>query len=275
MPTRVNTKKESTAQFKREFSYQRPNSSVHINSLSLSCDGDTFISADELTVNLWNIDHPLQIFNVVDKTPLNMESLDEVITSAVYHPKRAHLFMYTTSKGIIGICDFREQSHFSRPSLQLSSVNPKHKTNFFTEIINVISSGKFSQDGNYLVIRDYLSVKFWDLRYSDQPLQKMKLGDFIETNLCDLFESKGIYDKFEVAVSPRSNYIMTGSYGDKFHIIDKDMTSNLTLTANFEQRVPHGGPIDFTKKIRHLACHPTENIVALANHNCLFTFRGS
>lgn len=29
---------------------------------------------------------------------------------------------------------------------------------------------------------------------------------------------------------------MTGSYGDKFHVIDRNQTSNITLTANFEQK---------------------------------------
>lgn len=32
--------------------------------------------------------------------------------------------------------------------------------------------------------------------------------------------------------------------------------------------------IDFSKKIQHISWHPKENMVALANHNCIFMFKG-
>ena len=73
---------------------------------------------------------------------------------------------------------------------------------------------------------------------------------------------------------------MTGSYGDRFHIIDRNQTSNVTLFANFEQKkgkscgqVRQYGDkkgmlgakgsqttdpksVDFSKKTQHLAWHP-------------------
>ena len=116
IPRIVNARKNAVSQYKREFSYGQ-NYHIHINSLSLSCDGDNFLSADDLRVNLWNIDRPLDIFNVVDIKPPKMDQLNEVITSALFHPKRADLFLYTTSKGFANLCDFREYSHFSKPSL--------------------------------------------------------------------------------------------------------------------------------------------------------------
>ena len=41
----------------------------HINSLSLSPDGENFISADDLRVNLWNIEDNRTVYNMLDMKP--------------------------------------------------------------------------------------------------------------------------------------------------------------------------------------------------------------
>jgi hypothetical protein len=40
-----------------------------------SSDGETFISADDLRINLWNLEISNQSFNIVDVKPTNMEDL--------------------------------------------------------------------------------------------------------------------------------------------------------------------------------------------------------
>lgn len=84
----------------------------HINSLSLSPDGENFISADDLRVNLWNIEDNRTVYNMLDMKPKSIEELDEVITHCEYHPANPSTFLYTTSKGVLHICDIREQSSF-------------------------------------------------------------------------------------------------------------------------------------------------------------------
>ena len=54
----------------------------HINAISISSDQETFISSDDLRVNLWHLDHTQQSFNVVDIKPPNMEDLTEVSLAA-------------------------------------------------------------------------------------------------------------------------------------------------------------------------------------------------
>lgn len=41
----------------------------------LLSDGETFISADDLRINLWNLEISNQSFNIVDVKPANMEDL--------------------------------------------------------------------------------------------------------------------------------------------------------------------------------------------------------
>ncbi|KAG0490557.1 hypothetical protein HPP92_007420 [Vanilla planifolia] len=82
----------------------------HINSISNNSDGETFISADDLRINLWNLEISSQSFNIVDLKPANMEDLTEVITSAEFHPSHCNTLAYSSSKGSIRLIDLRQSA---------------------------------------------------------------------------------------------------------------------------------------------------------------------
>ena len=42
---------------------------------------------------------------------------------------------------------------------------------FFSEIISSVSDVKFSHSGRYMMTRDYLSVKVWDLNMESRPVE--------------------------------------------------------------------------------------------------------
>lgn len=84
----------------------------NINSMSCSPDCENFLSADDLRVNLWNIENNVVAFNLVDLKPPNIEELQEVITHVEYHPKRSDIFMFSSSKGYISRCDLRVSSRY-------------------------------------------------------------------------------------------------------------------------------------------------------------------
>lgn len=50
---------------------------------------------------------------------------------------------------------------------------PEDPTNrsFFSEIISSISDVKLSNSGRYMISRDYLSVKVWDLHMETKPIE--------------------------------------------------------------------------------------------------------
>lgn len=79
----------------------------HINSISVNSDQETFLSADDLRINLWNFAVNDQSFNIVDIKPVNMEELTEVITAAEFHPLLCNQFVYSSSKGTIKLADMR------------------------------------------------------------------------------------------------------------------------------------------------------------------------
>ena len=60
---------------------------------------------------------------------------------------------------------------------------PEDPTNrsFFSEIISSISDVKFSNSGRYMISRDYLSVKVWDLHMETRALETYPVSlDFLE-----------------------------------------------------------------------------------------------
>ncbi|KAK8300246.1 hypothetical protein V6Z11_D05G370300 [Gossypium hirsutum] len=79
-------------------------------SLIIPSDGETFIPADDLRINLWNLEISNQSFNIVDVKPANMEDLTEVITSAEFHPTHCNMLAYSSSKGSIRLIDLRQSA---------------------------------------------------------------------------------------------------------------------------------------------------------------------
>jgi serine/threonine-protein phosphatase 2A regulatory subunit B len=88
----------------------------HINSVSNNSDCETYISADDLRINLWNLEVSDQSFNIVDIKPVNMEDLTEVITSAEFHPTHCNMLAYSSSKGSIRLIDMRQSALCDRHS---------------------------------------------------------------------------------------------------------------------------------------------------------------
>ncbi|OEL17756.1 Serine/threonine protein phosphatase 2A 55 kDa regulatory subunit B alpha isoform [Dichanthelium oligosanthes] len=82
----------------------------NINSISNNCDGETFVSADDLRINLWHLEVTSQCFNIVDMKPADMEDLVEVITTAEFHPSSCSLLTYGSSSGLVRLVDLRRSA---------------------------------------------------------------------------------------------------------------------------------------------------------------------
>ncbi|AQZ15609.1 CDC55 (YGL190C) [Zygosaccharomyces parabailii] len=197
----------------------------HINSISPNSDQETFLSADDLRINLWNLDIPDQSFNIVDIKPANMEELTEVITSAEFHPVHCNLFMYSSSKGTVKLCDMRQNALCDYKTKTFEEYLDPINHNFFTEITSSICDVKFSPNGRYIASRDYLTVKIWDVNMDSKPLKTINVHDQLKERLSDTYENDAIFDKFEVCFSGDSSSVMTGSYNNNFMIYPNVITN--------------------------------------------------
>ncbi|KAI1327562.1 UAA transporter family-domain-containing protein [Xylariaceae sp. FL0255] len=194
----------------------------HINSISVNSDGETFISSDDLRINLWNLNIQDQSFNIVDIKPANMEELTEVITAAEFHPIGCNYFMYASSKGTIKLADMRESALCDQHAKLFEQEEDPSSRSFFSEIISSISDVRFSHDGRYILSRDYLTVKIWDVNMERQPVKTIPIHEHLRPRLCDTYENDSIFDKFEVVFSGDAKNVMTGSYNNNFMIYPSD-----------------------------------------------------
>ncbi|XP_060621121.2 serine/threonine-protein phosphatase 2A 55 kDa regulatory subunit B beta isoform isoform X1 [Anolis sagrei] len=265
----------------------------HINSISVNSDYETYMSADDLRINLWNFEITNQSFNIVDIKPANMEELTEVITAAEFHPHHCNTFVYSSSKGTIRLCDMRASALCDRHSKFFEEPEDPSNRSFFSEIISSISDVKFSHSGRFIMTRDYLTVKVWDLNMENRPIETYQVHDYLRSKLCSLYENDCIFDKFECVWNGSDSVIMTGSYNNFFRMFDRNTKRDVTLEASRENSKPRailkprkvcvGGKrrkdeisvdsLDFSKKILHTAWHPSENIIAVAATNNLYIFQ--
>lgn len=77
---------------------------------------------------------------------------------------------------------------------------------------------RFSYDGRYILSRDYLTVKIWDVNMERQPVKTIPIHEHLRPRLCDTYENDSIFDKFEVVFSGNGDNVMTGSYNNNFMI---------------------------------------------------------
>ncbi|KAL4333767.1 hypothetical protein GQ457_07G038790 [Hibiscus cannabinus] len=273
----------------------------HINSISSNSDGETFISADDLRINLWNLEINNQSFNIVDVKPANMEDLTEVITSAEFHPKHCNMLAYSSSKGSIRLIDMRQSALCDSHSKLFEDQDAPGARSFFTEIIASISDIKFAKDGRHILSRDYMTLKLWDINMDSGPVATFQVHEHLRPKLCDLYENDSIFDKFECCLSGDGLRVATGSYSNLFRVFgcSEGSTEATTLEASktpmrrqgqtssrplrtlgslsgVVRRVKgadnsgvdaNGNTFDFTTKLLHLAWHPTENSLACAASN--------
>jgi serine/threonine-protein phosphatase 2A regulatory subunit B len=270
----------------------------HINSISVNSDQETFISSDDLRINLWHHEITSQSYNIVDIKPVNMEELTEVITAAEFHPKDCNLLAYSSSKGIIRLCDMRVSALCDgSPIIFYEEKEDSNNRSFFSEIISSVSDVKFSHSGQFILTRDYLTVNIWDLRQDSKPIETYNVHEYLRSKLCVLYENDSIFDKFECGWSGDDKHIVTGSYSNLFRTFRRGDSEGSTYEASVdacdapnsvlrEKTIPpaSGGArrrrddntdnLDYSKKILHVSWHPNSNIIALAATNNLYIFEG-
>lgn len=292
--TKLETRPE--AKLKRVFANAH---TYHINSISLNSDEETFISADDLRINLWNLDVSDQSFNIVDLKPAVMEELSEVITAAQCHPIDCNLFIYSSSKGNVRLGDMRQSALCDQHTKRYEAPNDFHDKSFFSEIIASISDIKFSHDGRYFLTRDFMNVRVWDINMESQPVETIKIHEYLRPKLCDLYESDCIFDKFEAWFSSDDKQIMSGSYNNHFKVSTRASGASVTLEAARDSiegplhtlipkrvfpgdapRIPRPtradaftNSLDYNQKILHASWHPSRPVLAVAAVHNLFLFR--
>ncbi|KAK9113694.1 hypothetical protein Syun_020491 [Stephania yunnanensis] len=268
-------------------------------------DGETFVSADDLRINLWNLEFSNQCFNIIDMKPSDMEDLTEVITSAEFHPIYCNILAYSSSRGFIRLVDMRQSALCDQHARILQDREAHGSKSFFTEIVASISDMKFASDGRHILSRDYMNLKLWDLNMETSPIATFKIHDYLRPKLHDLYNNDSIFDKFDCCLSSDGLQFATGSYSNLFRVFtsgdgNEGLTLEATRSPNRKQakNQPRGRRAslsnltrgqfwqanensssdssalanDLTAKMLHLAWHPTSKLIACAAANSLYLY---
>ena len=105
-----------------------------------------------------------------------MEELTEVITAADFHPSHCNIMMYSTSRGAIKLGDMRQAALCDQYCKVYEEQEDPETRSFFSEIIASISDIKFSPDGRYIIARDFLTLKVWDVNMDSRPVQTINVS---------------------------------------------------------------------------------------------------
>jgi serine/threonine-protein phosphatase 2A regulatory subunit B len=182
-----------------------------------------FFSADDLRVNWWKLDASDTTFTLIDIKPENMEELTEVITAVQCHPLASHQLIYSSSRGAIKVCDTRLAALCTTyPRIYSDQSASTASKSFITDILNSISDVCYSADGRYIIARDYLTIKIWDVNVERRPVKTIALHDYLRPMLYDLYTSDTIFDKFEVGCSADGKSMATGSYSNQLKVFHQD-----------------------------------------------------
>ncbi|ORC88314.1 uncharacterized protein TM35_000171860 [Trypanosoma theileri] len=190
-----------------------------VQDLSVCADGESFLSVDDLQVFWWNMEceDTSKGTCIADYRPLSgrMDEVEELVTSAAFHPTHSSLFLVSLSSGLLGIGDLRDSASGAARKYS-SSVRINEDSNFsmqeqYGEVLCSISGADFL-GSCHVVTRDYLSLKLWDLRRTDKPYSVAPVMNYVTPYLDSLYENDSIFDRFPVAVDHISNTVVTGLY---------------------------------------------------------------
>jgi serine/threonine-protein phosphatase 2A regulatory subunit B len=269
----------------------------HINSLSLNSDGQTFLSADELRVNIWDLNRSDTTLNAIDLKPPEADGYVELITCAEFHPISCNIMIHSNSSGHIKMNDLRQAALADDSTREFFEQRKSPSSQMFAEVLppSAVSDVKFSNCGRYILSRDFLTLKVWDVNMESKPLKTIQVHGRLRTRLRHLYEDDCLdFEKFECAFSHDASHIVTGSYSNMFQIYDRLGRTETCLEASLA--APKTGPgsfgrggsaagakkgvgdaggvttIDFSKKVLHCAWHPQKSLVAIAAGDHLFLY---
>lgn len=161
------------------------------------------MSADDRSVNIWDLNnYNSTAYNLVNlNSQGKKQQMPYLISSAVFNRfSQSSLFMYTTSNGLINICDIREKSDFSRKASITLSTQTESNPSVFSHWLNYVSQASFLRDSNLVVSRDFMTVRQWDLR-TGKALFAAEVSDSMSRSLSVLHRNDALDDQFFMTVS--------------------------------------------------------------------------
>jgi serine/threonine-protein phosphatase 2A regulatory subunit B len=130
-----------------------------------------------------------------------------------------------------------------------------------------------------IVTRDLISIKIWDMCNDKKPIACFPVDENIKSHLCDLFETDSLDDRFNL--SNANGSILTGNYGDSFHLIEAESGKNMQYELDYAQntwmrevgsRSEHKNIFNCRDKVLNHDFNKATGQLAVSTHNCFFIY---
>lgn len=155
-----------------------------INSVNVFKNDTLMLSSDDLKIYLWHLNNPLTTFAVIDKTPFDLDEVNEVITCSELSSINDNLFVFGTSRGTINMCDLRIKATDCVSDIYKNRVK---QNGSLEEVLGSISHCHFNKEDNFIISRDYLTVKIWDVRMGKHVYKEIEVYEPIKSKMVRFF----------------------------------------------------------------------------------------
>mmetsp|Transcript_16714 Transcript_16714/g.25149 ORF Transcript_16714/g.25149 Transcript_16714/m.25149 type:complete len:876 (-) Transcript_16714:245-2872(-) len=258
--------------------FEKGHQRFFIHSLSVMSDGETFISADELMLNMWHVERADSHFTLIDDLPEqdDMVEVNRIITSAKADPELCYRFLYTTSVNEVNICDLRARCMQNRPAMILqSTIKANNMSPEVSRELQCITDADFALDNHTVVTRNFSSVRVWDLRKPTGPRMTMTVHEQDPSLFSELCSNGCLVDDFRVGVNRNATGVVTGSYDDYFIAYDMVNNRKKWLQARhahdfLSAETPRMNEIG--RKVLHVDWHDERDIITVASSHSVYVY---
>ena len=261
-----------------------------IHSVSPNSDGQTFLSADDLRINVWPVDAPKPLaFTVLDLKPDRFDDLDEVVTRAAFHPRACHELMWATSRGGLSVADLRAGPMVKMTAVKLFGGSIRRRSSSassfdrYDEIAGAVTDACYvGSSGHCVVARDYVGLTLWDTRAEGRPVAQWPVHRALRPHFDELHKADALYDRFQCAASGDGARIVTGTYADSVFVMDANNPSAEETVVRASRtpatHTPRGtkaARLDVSaldRRVLYVSYHPTRRTMAAATRHAVFLF---
>ena len=209
----------------------------YLNSIALSKEMKYILSADDLTINMWDINRPEKTMPIIDCEPNDISTITSTITKMKPHPNRDNIIYTASSNGIISTFDIRNNSITKTPvKIMYSSKMVSYDSieHIYADIggkntrehLKYISDFDISNDSRYIVTRSPLFINLWDFRNTLHPCHSYPIHKPIHSLIRDNHDLA--FEPFEIKYSSNGEYIYSGSFDNIICINTRTCDINYT-----------------------------------------------
>ena len=260
-----NTKKLRKPKLKQTFKnvHVHPIHSVHSNS-----DGATVLSADNLQIYMWSLEtSSSQAFLLYDMTPSCIASIQEAITTTIFHPQHCYELLWGTTKGSICIADLRCAPRVTSHKTFSTSMKRPRK---YDGITKVISDACYLDCGTKCLSRDYVDMTLWDTRFEAKPIHTWPIQESLRSSFDFIYDIDAMYHRFRCSAT--RIYAVTGTYANTFAVFNLNKLEKQEKLYHATTTFPLAtGTASLYEPLLHVACNPKfPSIVAATQYNLYF-----